>query len=131
MRHDRRSGMLRWIRRTFPTWTHVGEYLVFFAVCIAGYVNASWLAVPIGAMALLLLGWPRYAELFASAGKVDADWRELGALVRAHKLGSGLLHYFKARSVAVVLSIKLLHDSLFTAGVFLVGHAAAWLSGSR
>ena len=123
--------MFAWTRRLFPSWTHLGEYLVFLVVCLAGIVNASWLWIPISAMLLLLLGWSRYRDLLARAGEVDADWRELGALARTHNIGSGLGYYLKSHSLLVVFAAKLLHDSAFLAGAFLFGHAIAWLWGIR
>jgi hypothetical protein len=45
----------------------VGDFL---GVSVAGVANASWLWPVVGAMALLLIGWERYSELFAKAGKV-------------------------------------------------------------
>jgi hypothetical protein len=50
MRRQLGALMFAWTRRQFPSWTHVGEYLVFVAVCVAGIVNASWLWIPIGAI---------------------------------------------------------------------------------
>src|SRR2546421_12502297 len=55
------------VRRLFESWTDFFEYLVFMGVCVAGIVHASWLWIAIGAMALFLLGWPRWGELVAKA----------------------------------------------------------------
>jgi hypothetical protein len=51
-----------WTLRLFPSWTHVGEYLVFLAVCIAGIVNESWLWCahpPISVMPIAQIKRPR------------------------------------------------------------------------
>lgn len=123
--------MFAWTRRLFASWRHFGEYLIFLAVCLAGILNTSWLSIPIGAMALLLLGWSRYRDLFARADRADAEWRDLAARMRGDNVGSGLAYYLRSKTVTLVLGIKLLHDSAFLVGAFLFGHAIAWLWGVR
>jgi hypothetical protein len=116
-----------WVRRLFASWTEIGEFAVFVSVCVAGIANASWLWVVIGGLVLLLLGWGRYRELFAKAGRIDADWRELGSLVRAFKAGSGLELYARAHTLLLVLGAKVGFDCLFLCGGFLFGHVIRWL----
>jgi hypothetical protein len=122
--------MFAWMRRPFASWTEFGEYLVFLCACIAGIFHASWLWIPIGAMVLLLLGWSRYRDLFARAGKIDADWRELAGFAQRHgKTALAFELYARARAVAVVLGAKLGFDCLFMTGAYFFGMAVGWLWG--
>ena len=85
------------VRRPFVGWREFLEFLVFLGVCVAGVANASWLWVVIGALALLLLTWARWEALFAKAGKVDAEWRDLGSLARRQNVDRyGLAYYLRA-----------------------------------
>jgi len=116
----------------FASWTEFVEYLVFLSVCVAGILNASWLWIVIAAMLQLLLGWSRYRELFAKAGRIDAEYRDLGALAARHGLmGYAFALYARARTLLIVLGAKIAHDALFTGGAFLFGHATAWVWGLR
>lgn len=119
--------MARWVSRLFSSWAELAEYFVFLAVAVLGLANASWLWVIIAAMVLLLIGWSRWESLFEKAGKIDADWRELGALWRTFGLGSGFAQYFRARTLPMVLAAKLGHDALFLAAAFALGHLARWM----
>ena len=115
------------VRRPFGSWREFFEFLVFLGVCVAGVANASWFWIVIGSLALLLLTWARWETLFAKAGKVDAEWRDLGTLARRHNVGWWGLEYFvRARTFFVVLGAKVGHDALFLAGAFLFGHATRW-----
>jgi predicted permease len=115
------------VRRPFGGWRQFSEFLVFVGVCVAGVANASWLWIVIGALALLLLTWARWEALFAKAGKVDAEWRDLGTLARRQNVGRlGLDYYLRARTLIIVLGAKVGHDALFLAGAFLFGRAARW-----
>jgi hypothetical protein len=115
------------MRRLFGSWGEFFEYVIFLTVSFAGFANASWLWPVVGAMALLLIGWERYSELFAKAGKIDADYRELAQLAHRHgHIGMGVFLYLKARTLAVVLGAKLGHDALFLIGAFIFGHVARW-----
>jgi len=120
--------MFAWVRWPFASWTEFGEYLVFLSVCVAGVANGSWLWPGVGAMLLLLLGWDRYSELFAKAGKIDAEYRELARLAhRNGHVGIGIALYLRARMLAIVLGAKLGHDVLFLIGAFIFGHLSRWL----
>ena len=114
-------------RRPFGSWTEFLEFLVFLGACVAGVANASWLWILVAALVLLLLTWGRWEALLAKAGKVDADWRDLGTLARTHNVGWwGLEYYLRARTLFVVLGAKIGHDALFLAGAFLFGKLAHW-----
>jgi hypothetical protein len=116
-----------WLR-LFGSWRGFFEYVIFLGVSVAGVANASWLWPVVGAMALLLIGWERYSELFAKAGKVDAGYRELAQLAHSHgHVGLGFALYLRARTLAIVLGAKLGHDALFLIGAFICGHVARWL----
>jgi hypothetical protein len=118
------------MRRLFASWREFAEYLVFLGVCVAGIFHASWLWVPIGAMALLILGWSRSRDLFARAGKIDADWRELAGFAHRHgKTALAFELYAKARALAVVLGAELGFDCLFMTGAYFFGMAVAWVWG--
>jgi hypothetical protein len=96
-------------------------------VCVAGVANASWIWPVVGAMVLLLLGWDRYRELFAKAGKVDAEYRELARLARRNgHFEIAVALYLRARLLVIVLGVKLGHDALFLIGAFIFGHVARW-----
>jgi hypothetical protein len=113
--------------RSFKGWMEFLEFLVFLSACVAGVANVSWLWVLVGALVLLLLGWRRWETLFAKAGKVDAEWRDLGTLARTHNVGWwGLEYYLRARTLLIVLGAKVGHDALFLAGAFLFGHVTRW-----
>jgi hypothetical protein len=103
------------------------EYLTVLSVCVAGVLNGSWLWPLMGAMVLLLTGWDRYSELFAQAGKIDHEWRELAGLARDHgHIGLALGLYLRARVLVIVLGAKLGHDALFLVGAFFAGHLTRW-----
>jgi hypothetical protein len=109
--------MLAWLPRPFASWREFAEYLVFLSTCVAGVANAAWLWPLIGAMVLLLLGWSRYRDLFAKAGSIDAEYRDLGALAARHGLlGAAIALYARARTLLIVLGVKIGHDALFTGG---------------
>jgi hypothetical protein len=112
-----------WLR-LFGSWRGFFEYVIFLGVSVAGVANASWLWPVVGAMALLLIGWERYSELFAKAGKIDADDRELAH--RHGHIGMGVGLCLKARTLAIVLGAELGHDALFLVGAFIFGHVARW-----
>ena len=106
--------MFAWVRRLFASWQEFFEFLVFLLVCLAGIVHASWLWIVIAAMLLLLLGWPRWSELIAKAGKVDAQYRELGRLALAFRVfGASFEMYARAHLVMMVLGAKLLQGTAF------------------
>ena len=122
--------MLAWVRRPFASWQDFFEFLVFLVVCLAGIVHASWLWIVIGAMLLLLLGWSRWSELIAKAGKVDALYRELGRLALAFRVfGASFEMYARAHLVMMVLGAKFLQDAAFLIAAYLFGMASAWLWG--
>jgi hypothetical protein len=118
---------MHFVRRLFKSWSEFFEYLIFMSVCLAGLLNGSWLWPVVGAMALLLLGWQRYSELFVKAAKLDADYRDLARLAHSHgHVGLGFSLYLKARTLLIVLGAKLGHDALFLIGAFICGHVARW-----
>jgi hypothetical protein len=128
MRVRRVFGIVRAaVKRPFSSLRDFIEFLTFLAVSIAGVANASPLWILIGGLALFLTTWPRYAAIYARAGHVDEQWRELGSLERAFKVGSGWRWFARARVLPTVVLWKLGHDSLFVAGAFLVGHIARWV----
>jgi hypothetical protein len=116
-----------WLR-LFGSWRGFFEYVIFLGVSVAGVFNASWLWPVVGAMALLLIRWERYSELFAKAGKIDADYRELAQLAHRHgHIGMGVGLYLKARTLLFVLGAKLGHDALFLVATFAIGHVVRWI----
>jgi hypothetical protein len=89
-------------------------------VLAAGATNAAVrivagvLRIVIGAMLLLLLGWSRWSELIAKAGKRDASYRELARDAFARRiLAVGFEMYARAHLVMMVLGAKLLQDTAF------------------
>lgn len=120
-------NLFAWMPRPFASWIEFLEYLVFITVCVAGVLNGSWLWPLVGAMTLLLLSWSRYRHLFTRAARIDADYRDLAWLERAFKVGNGLAHYAKARTLPIVLAAKIGHDALFLAGAFIFGHLVRWV----
>ena len=81
-------------------------------------------------MLLLLLGWSRWSELIAKAGKVDALYRELGRLALAFRVfGASFEMYARAHLVMMVLGAKFLQDAAFLIAAYLFGMASAWLWG--
>jgi hypothetical protein len=118
------------MRRLFASWREFAEYLVFLGVCVAGIFHAPYLWPVIGALVLLLLGWSRYRDLFARAGKIDADWRELAGFAHRHgKTALAFELYVRARALMVVLGAKVGFDCLFMTGSYLFGMAVGWLWG--
>ena len=113
--------------RPFTSWIEVLEYLVFLCMGIAGMLDSSWLWPVNGALVLLLLRWSRFRDLFATAGRLDARYRELARLERASNRGTGFALYGRARLLPTVLAMKIGHDCLFTSCAFLSGLVAAWL----
>ena len=91
--------LFAWMPRPFASRIEFLEYLVFITMCVAGVLNASWLWPLVGAMTLLLLSWSRYRHLLTRAARIDADYRDLAWLERAFKVGNGLAHYPKARTL--------------------------------
>jgi hypothetical protein len=100
--------MFAWTRRLFASWSEFAEYLVFLSVCLAGILR----------------------DVFARAGAIDREWRELGNLaLRNEKIALGFGLYVRARALPFVLAMKIGHDCLFMAGAYLFGMAAGWFWG--
>jgi len=112
----------------FKTWIELFEYLVFMSVCAAGMVHASSLWIAIGALTLFLVTWTRWREIFEKAGRIDRQYRAMGALAlwRAGLPGLSMRLYAKAHHVALVLGAKFGQDCLFLAVAYLLGMAAKW-----
>jgi hypothetical protein len=102
--------------------------MIFLGACVAGVANGSWLWPLVGALLLLLLSWDRWSELFAMAGRLDAEYRELARLAHGNgHIGMGFVLYLRARTLAIVLGGKVGHDALFLIGAFIFGHVMRWL----
>jgi hypothetical protein len=123
--------MRRAVAYVFGSWKGLAEYLIFLSVTVAGLLGGSLLWIPIGAMLLFLLAWPRSRELIAQAGQVDADFRELGRLALQHRvLDYGLRNFARGVfHVPLVLAGKFGLDGLVLSGAYVVGIAAGWLWG--
>jgi hypothetical protein len=121
-----------WTRRLFGSRTEFFEYLVFVSVNVAGFLHAAWMWIVIGAMVLLLLDWPRWRELFAKAGTIDAEYLKRGRLAWERRVYEYVLRMFgTAYHLPLVLAGKMGFDALYLAAVFFLGHVTAWVWGAR
>jgi len=98
----------------FASPRDLAETFVFFGVCLAGVQHASWRWIVIGTMLLFILGWPRWKNLIASAGRVDAGHRVRG-------------RYRKAHQTIFVIGTKLLQDGGYLAAMYFFGMGTGWL----
>jgi hypothetical protein len=66
----------------------------------------------------------------AKAARVDADWRELGALAFRHKLEGLAVNFFaRAHTLPYVLVVKFGSDAAHSAAAYLFGIAVGWFWG--
>jgi hypothetical protein len=107
--------------RLFRSWTEVFECLVFVAICVAGFLYASWMWNVIGTMTLFLLDWPRSGELFSQAASIDAEcfqrgklaWKQ-GGYVDRRQLFEGAFH------LPLVLGGKAGYSVLYLTAIFFL-----------
>jgi hypothetical protein len=120
--------MRAWLARLFPNWTAFAEYLAFLAACVGGIVGSSWwVGIFLPALLLTLLSWPRWRGLVGKAGKLDAEWRDLGALALQHRQPGWFEYYARAYKLPLVIAVKFGHDTLFSAAAYIFGIVIGWI----